>query len=78
MSHDEDLAQRVWLELSDIDTIDNRKMFDGFAVIFRGNMLCGVLGNGLLVRVEQLPVICSSRNHMPPPWTSPVDRCGEC
>ena len=51
MAYDEDLADRIRDALADDDAITERKMFGGLAVMLGGNMLCGVIGDGLLVRL---------------------------
>lgn len=51
VSYDSDLADRIILELPEPGAVTTRKMFGGFAVMLNGNMLCGVIGDDLMVRV---------------------------
>ena len=51
MAYDEDLADRVLAAVADDPDISTRKMFGGWAVMLRGNMLAGVIGDDLMVRV---------------------------
>jgi TfoX/Sxy family transcriptional regulator of competence genes len=51
MAYDEDLADRIRAAVADDDAIREQKMFGGLAVMWHGNMLCGVIGDGLLVRL---------------------------
>lgn len=50
MSYDEGLAERV-RETLDVDQVDEKTMFGGLAFLAQGNMVCGVLGDELIVRV---------------------------
>lgn len=51
MAYDEGVAQRLREALSDERDIAEKKMFGGIAFMHRGNMLCGVVGEELMVRV---------------------------
>lgn len=51
MPYDETLAERVRLALKRRQGITEKKMFGGLAFLLRGNMLCGVVGADLMVRV---------------------------
>lgn len=54
MAFDEALAGRVRDVLSAFDKVDQvkeKKMFGGLTFMIRGNMLCGILGSELMVRV---------------------------
>ena len=51
MAYDEALAERLLAEVADDPDIKTRKMFGGYAVMWRGNMLAGVIGDDLMVRV---------------------------
>ncbi len=51
MAYDEDLADRVLAEVEVLEDIRTRKMFGGLAVMWRGNMLVGVMGEDLMVRI---------------------------
>lgn len=47
---DEDLAERVRMELAPTTLFTERKMFGGLAFMIGGNMACGVVGDELMVR----------------------------
>ena len=51
MPYDENLAERVRLLLKGRRGISEKKMFGCLAFLFRGHMLCGVIGADLMVRV---------------------------
>lgn len=51
MAYDADLAERLLDATAGMADISTRKMFGGFAVMWRGNMLAGVIGEDLMVRV---------------------------
>ena len=51
MAYDEQLAERVRALLSDAPDYDEKKMFGGIGFLIRGNMACGVKGDGLMLRV---------------------------
>jgi TfoX/Sxy family transcriptional regulator of competence genes len=51
MAYDEQLADRIRDALAGDDAITERKMFGGWAIMLRGHLLCGVGGDGLLVRL---------------------------
>lgn len=51
MAYDEGLAQILRDSLSDVDGIDEKKMFGGIAFMLNGNMLCGVHKDGGMFRV---------------------------
>jgi TfoX/Sxy family transcriptional regulator of competence genes len=51
VAYDQQLADRIMLELGEVGGLTTRKMFGGFAVMLNGNMLCGVMGDDLMVRV---------------------------
>lgn len=51
MAYDERLRERLLTAVEDESDIVTRKMFGGFAVMWRGHMLAGVLGDDLMVRV---------------------------
>ncbi len=51
MAYDTDLAERLLDAVAPLADITTRKMFGGYAVMWRGNMLAGVLGEDLMVRV---------------------------
>lgn len=51
MAYDAALADRLLRATEHLPEITTRKMFGGFAVMWRGNMLAGVIGEDLMVRV---------------------------
>lgn len=51
MAYDEELAERVREQLADVPDLVERKMFGGLAFMAAGNMVCGVLGDELIVRL---------------------------
>ncbi|MCC6614794.1 MAG: TfoX/Sxy family protein [Anaerolineae bacterium] len=51
MAYDETLAHRVREALAGQSGLTERKMFGGIAFMLSGNMCCGILKDGLLVRV---------------------------
>ena len=53
MAFDEELADRVRNLLAVRPEISERKMFGGIAFMVAGNMACGVLGEDLIVRLDE-------------------------
>lgn len=51
MPHDERLAERIRDVFRNRRGLSERKMFGGVAFLLRGNMICGVIGRDLMVRV---------------------------
>jgi TfoX/Sxy family transcriptional regulator of competence genes len=51
MAYDEVLAERVRDSLGDAMAISERKMFGGLCFLEHGNMIVGVMGDELIVRV---------------------------
>jgi hypothetical protein len=51
MAYDETLAQRVRTALEGTDGVVEKRMFGGVGFLLNGNMACGVIGDGLIVRV---------------------------
>lgn len=51
MAYSEELAERVREALGGRPDLVERKMFGGIAWMLAGNMACGVIGDGLLVRL---------------------------
>lgn len=51
MAYDEELARRVREELEDQEGYSEKKMFGGICFMINGNMMGGVLGDLLMVRV---------------------------
>ena len=51
MAYDEGLAQRVREEMSEQPGYVEKKMFGGIGFMVQGNIACGIIGDGLIVRV---------------------------
>lgn len=51
MAFDEKLASRVRAALADKRGLRERKMMGGLCFMLDGNMCCGIMGDGLIVRV---------------------------
>jgi TfoX/Sxy family transcriptional regulator of competence genes len=51
VAYDEGLAHRLGESLSGLPGISEKKMFGGIAFLWNGNMLVGVMGDGLIARV---------------------------
>jgi len=51
LAYDAGLVERVRDALGGEEGLRERKMFGGVAFMVRGNMACGVLEDGLIVRV---------------------------
>ncbi len=51
MAYDEVIADRVRGVLGDGPEISERKMFGGLVFLHRGNMMCGVAGDDLMLRL---------------------------
>jgi len=51
MAYDQALADRLMAAAAHLPDVSTRKMFGGLAVMWRGNMLAGVMGDDLMVRV---------------------------
>ena len=51
MAFDEALAQRIRMVLADAPGIVEKQMFGGVGFLLDGNMACGVIGDGMIVRV---------------------------
>jgi hypothetical protein len=74
MAHDEDLAERVRVELADRAEFVEKKMFGGLAFMINAHLACGIMGSDLMVRVGRP----ATRLHWPAAparWTSPAGRC---
>jgi hypothetical protein len=52
MAYDEALAARVRKALAGKAALTEKKMFGGLAFLLNGNMCCGIVGDGLMVRLE--------------------------
>jgi TfoX/Sxy family transcriptional regulator of competence genes len=53
MAYDEELASRLRVLLSGLDGISERRMFGGLSFLRHGNLVCGVMGETLLVRLGE-------------------------
>ena len=51
MGYDENLADRIRMELAGQKDLTEKKMFGGLAFMLGGNMCCGVVNDDLVVRV---------------------------
>jgi len=51
MAYDENAAQRLRAELGTLPGLTEKKMFGGICFLLGGNMVCGVLGDDLIMRV---------------------------
>ncbi|MEZ4869933.1 MAG: TfoX/Sxy family protein [Caldilineaceae bacterium] len=51
MAYSEELAQRVRTALGDELGVTEKKMFGGLCFLLRGNMICGIVKDELMVRV---------------------------
>ena len=67
MAYDETLAERVRDILVAEDGLAERKMFGGLCFTLRGNMVCGIVGNTLMLRLnEELADAALDRPHVRP------------
>ncbi len=53
MAYDEQLAGRVRAVLAGVEGVSERKMFGGLSFLQHGNLVCGVMGERLLVRLGE-------------------------
>ena len=51
MTYDEGLAERLRDTLRDYPDVIEKKMFGGNGLMIQGNLLCGIIGDELIVRV---------------------------
>jgi TfoX/Sxy family transcriptional regulator of competence genes len=51
MAYDETVAQRLRAELGTLPGLTEKKLFGGICFLLGGNMVCGVLGDDLIMRV---------------------------
>jgi TfoX/Sxy family transcriptional regulator of competence genes len=51
MAYDEDLASRIRRALAGRRGVSEKRMFGGLSFLVRGHMICGVVGQTLMVRV---------------------------
>jgi hypothetical protein len=52
MAYDEQLAERVREVVTARPGVEERKMFGGLGWMLGGNMACGLMADGLLVRID--------------------------
>ena len=72
MAYDESLADRIRELVSTRPVLSERRMFGGLAFMTAGNMLCGVVGDELMVRIgAEKYAECLSR-----PGARPMDFTG--
>jgi TfoX/Sxy family transcriptional regulator of competence genes len=53
MATDEGLRDDLRAHLAGVDDVVEKSMFGGTGFMWRGNLLCGVMGDELLVRVDK-------------------------
>ncbi len=53
MRVDEALLARLRVHLSEMADVQEKAMFGGIGFMLRGNLLCGVMGDELLVRIAK-------------------------
>ncbi len=51
MPYDEGLAERIREMLGDRPALTEKRMFGGLCLLINGNMVCGITGEDLMVRV---------------------------
>jgi TfoX/Sxy family transcriptional regulator of competence genes len=73
MAFDEALAMRVRAALASRRDIDERRMFGGLAFLMHGNMLCGVHGDALILRLGRE----GSAEALARPHVRPMDLTGK-
>lgn len=71
MAYDEGLANRLREVLGGHRGLSERKMFGGLALMVHGHMVCGVLGDDLMVRVgsDQYDEALSAKHARPMDFT---------
>ena len=75
MAYDEHLASRLREALADADGISEQKMFGGLALLRHGNMICGVMGDELMLRLgpELADAALDEPEHTPDGLHRPAD-----
>jgi len=53
MAYDEHVADRVRTAIGDSKHLSEKKMFGGLAFLYRGNMVCGVMNQDLVLRLGE-------------------------
>lgn len=74
MSFDESLAARCRSLLERERSVSERRMFGGLSFLLNGKMICGVLGEKLVVRVGSGP---ASDDALARPHVTPMDFTGQ-
>ena len=72
MAFDETLANRVREILASRPELSERRMFGGIAFMLGGNMCCGVIGEDLMVRLDE-----DGERALAEPHTRPMDFTGK-
>ena len=72
MAYDEATADRIRTVLKRRKGITERKMFGGVAFMFDGNMVCGVVGTDLMLRLGNEEADKAREE----PWVRPMDFTG--
>ena len=73
MSYNQEFAQRILDVLGPLPGLDSKKMFGGMCYLLNGNMLCGVIDNRMIVRLNKQ----SHEEAMTRPHTHPFDYTGK-
>ncbi len=73
MAYDEALADRIRETLAPRAGLSERKMFGGIAFMIDGNMACGVIGDELMVRLDDADV----ERALAEPHVRPMDFTGK-
>ncbi len=73
MAYDRGLAQRVREQLEVVPGFAEKKMFGGLCFTIFGNMACGILGDGIIVRVGRE----RHQEALKHPYTKPFDFTGK-
>jgi hypothetical protein len=67
------LAKRLREVVDDLPGLQVKKMFGGVGYILRGNMVCGILGDDLIVRLGS----SEAKEALAMPYTKPFDTYGK-
>jgi len=73
MAYNEELAQRILEVLGPLPGLEAKKMFGGMCYLLRGNMLCGVVDERMIVRLGKE----RQAEGMTHPHTRPFDYTGK-
>ena len=71
MAFDEGSAERTLAALGDVRGVTEIRMFGGLCFTWRGNMVCGILKDDLVLRVDKglYPKYVKERNALPMDFT---------